>query len=143
MSETHPDNLDSQWLPDETGIARDDRVGDDDQVGESYSVRFRRADLPGAIITRTAYPVNVGDDCEGQFLVRVETEWLVCRDPRDPGGTELWSDRYTRDEAESYRAAAEAEHAARSVASELLRDAGSLMWDGLPQFERGDTGLSA
>ena len=138
MSETHPDGPDSQWLPGEAGIARNDQDGDDDQAGDSYSVRFRRADRPGAIIRRTAYPVRVGGDRVGQFLVRVETEWLVCSDPRDPGGTELWSDRYTNDEAESYLSAAEAEHAARNIASELLRDADSLIWDGLPQSERGD-----
>ncbi len=138
MSEICPAGPGSQWLSDETGIVRNDQDGDDDQAGDSYSVRFLRADRPGAIIRRTAYPVNVGDDRVGQFLVRVETEWLVCRDPRDPGGTELWSDRYTYDEAESYLTAVEAEHASLNIASELLRDAASLIWDGLPQLGRGD-----
>src|ERR1700730_2410754 len=103
MSDTRPDGSGSQWLPDGTGIARGGQVGGDDQVGESFSVRFRRADRPGAMITRTAYPVNVATDCGGQCFVRVETEWLVCSDPENPGGTELWSDHVNDDaEAESY-----------------------------------------
>lgn len=129
----------SDWLPDSTGIAHDDPLADDEQVGESYSVRFRRADRPGAIITRTAYPVNVGGDVKGPFLVRVETVWLVCRDPKDPGGTEVSSDRRFEDEDQLYETAVEAERAALNVANELSTDAGSLTWDGLPDWEQDDT----
>lgn len=129
----------SEWLPDDTGIRRDDPLGDDEQVGESYSVRFRRADLPGAIITQTAYPVNVGGDSKGPFAVRVETVWLVCRDPKDPGGTEISSDCRPEDEDELYDTAVEAERAARNLANELSNDAGSLTWDGLPDWEQGVT----
>ena len=88
---------------------------------------------------RTAYPVNVGGGCKGPFLVRVETAWLVCRDPKDPGGTEVWSDRRSEDEDELYETAAEAERAARNVANELSSDGGSLTWDGLPEWEERDT----
>jgi hypothetical protein len=139
MSENRSGDRGSEWRPDETGIARNDQVGDDDQVGESYSVRFRRANVPGAIITRTAYPVKVSGDCEGQFLVRVETVWLVYRDPTDLGGTEVWSNRRAEDENELYETAAEAERAALNVASELHSDAGSLTWDGLPEWGQSDT----
>jgi hypothetical protein len=139
MSESRPRGPGSEWLPDGTAIACDDQVGGDDQVGESYSVRFRRADLPGAIITRTAYPVNVGGDCEGQFLVRVETVWLVCRDPDDPGGTEVWSDRRVEDENELYGTSIEAARAAWGVACELRCDAGFLAWDGLPEWEQRES----
>jgi hypothetical protein len=139
MSENRPVGPGSEWRTDGTGIARNDQAGDDDQVGQSYSVRFRRSDLPGAIITRTAYPVNVGGDCEGRFLVRVETVWLVCRDPTDPGGTEVWSNRRVEYGNEPYGTAAEAEHAALNVASELHSDTSSLTWDGLPKWEQGDT----
>lgn len=129
----------SEWLPDATGISRNDQVGDDQQAGESYSIRFRRADLPNAIIMQTAYPVNVGDDCKGPFLVRVETSWLICRDPNDPGGTEVSSVRQPSDEDEFYETAAEAQRAAWNVANELSSDAGSLTWDGLPGWEQDDT----
>ena len=123
----------SHWVPDEMGITRGDQVGDDDQAGESYSIRFHRADRPGAIITRTAYPVTVTESRGGQFLIRVETEWLVCSNPADPGGTEVWSDRRREDETRSYDTAAGAEQAAQDVAREVLRDVASLTWDGLPQ----------
>ena len=128
-----------EWLPDETGVAHNDQDGDDQQVGQSYSVRFRRADLPGAIITQTAYPVNVGSDCKGPFLVRVETVWLICRDPKDPGGTEVTSDHSSEDEEELYETAVEAEQAARKVANELNKVAGSHTWDGFPEWEHSET----
>lgn|ERR1700722_1333876 len=127
------------WLPDVTGIVCDDQVGDDDQVGKSYSVRFHRTDRPGAIITWTAYPVSASGDCDGPFLVRIEIEWLVGRVPEDPGGTEVWSESFKDYVTGSYGSAAEAEGAARNAASELLRDAGTLTWDGLPQPEGGDS----
>lgn len=126
MSET-------QWLPDAAGITCGGEI--EDQAGKSYAVRFLRAGRPGTMITRTAYPVNAGGDHDGPFVVRVENEWLVCGNPSDPGGTEIWSDRRDEGEVGSYGTAAEAEDAARDVAGELLRDAGSLTWDGLPQWD--------
>jgi hypothetical protein len=128
-----------EWLPDGTGIRRDDQLGDDQQVGESYSVRFRCADLPGAMIMQTAYPVSIGDDAEGPFAVRVEKVWLVCSDPNDPGGTEISSDRRPEDADERYETAVEATRAAWNLANELSSDAGSLSWDGLPDWEQGAT----
>ena len=83
--------------------------------------------------------MNVGSDCKGLFLVRVETVWLVCRDPNDPGGTEVTSDHSSEDEGELYETAVEAERAAWNVANELSRVAGSLSWDGLPEWEQGET----
>lgn len=53
------------------------------------------------------------------------------RQPSDPGGTEIWSDRRDEGEVGSYGTAAEAE----DVAGELLRDAGSLTRNGLPQWD--------
>ncbi len=70
------------WLPDDVGVVRGGETGGDDQVGEQFSVRFHRADRPGAMITRTAYTMNVSGDRERPFLVRAETEWLVCGDLR-------------------------------------------------------------
>lgn len=124
------DDAANEWLPDETDIGFGGPVGGDVQVGESFSVRYSRADRPYAKITRTAYAVNLGGESKGQFLVRVQTEWLVCSDPADPGATELWSDIAYDDEAESYETETEAEFAARQVAADLLRDGPSLVWDG-------------
>lgn len=90
---------------------------------------------PGGPAGRSAALV----DREGLFFVRVETVWLVCRDPKDPGGTEISSGRHAEDENELYRTAAEAECAAKNVASELRRDASSLTWDGVPEWKQGDT----
>jgi len=126
------------WLPDDVGVVRGGETGGDDQVGEQLSVRFHRADRPGAMITKTAYTMNVAGDRERPFLVRTETEWLVCGDPEEPGATERWSDRHS-DDAESYRTAAEAERAARTLADEFLSDTGSLTWDGLAPWERDDS----
>src|SRR5215469_15210780 len=98
MSETPADSSGGVWLPDGTGTVCGGPVGGDAQVGESFSVRFRRADQPSAMITRTAYPASGGRSCQGGFLVRIQTEWLVCRDVADPGGTELWSECVDDDE---------------------------------------------
>jgi hypothetical protein len=125
---------DTQWLPDEAGITYGGEI--DDQVGDSSQVRYLREDQPDAMITCTVYPVNAGGDDDGPFIVRVEYEWLVCGDPVDPGGTELWQDS-REDETGSYGTAAEAVAAARDVAQELLRDAGSHTWDGLPHWDGG------
>jgi len=138
MSDPRPDDVGGEWLPDGTGIHCSGQTGGDAQVGESFSVRFRRSDRPGAIITRTAYPVHVAGSCRGQFLVRLQTEWLVCNDPADPGGTEVWSDNAYDDEAASYGTIADAERAAQNTANELLSDAGSLSWDGLAPCGSGD-----
>lgn len=137
MNDAQLDPSGGQWLPDGTGVVPSGQVGGDDQVGESFSVRFSRADRPGALITRSAYPVTAVAGCEGQFLVRVMTEWLVCSDPADPGGTELWSEQVDHDKPDSYETAAEAEKAARETANRLLSDAGALTWDGLAPWERG------
>ena len=126
------------WLPDDTGVVCGGETGGDDQVGEQFSVRFHRADRPGAMITRTAYRMNVTGDREGPFLVRAETEWLVGGDPEDPGATELWSDRHS-DDVESSRTAAAGDRAARRLADEFLSDTGSLTWDGLAPWERDDS----
>ena len=77
------------WAADGTGIQAGGDTGSDFQTGESYSVRYRRADRPCAMITRTAYPAEAPGR-PGVFFVQVETELLVSSDPLDPGGTETW-----------------------------------------------------
>lgn len=135
MNVFHSGASDCQWLPDGTGITHGDDVGGDDQVGESFSVRFRRADRPRAMITRTAYLLSVDD---GPVWVRVRTEWLVGANPDDLSGSERWSDPLDEVVAGPYETVVEAEGTARNVASELLRDVDSLTWDGLPQWGPSD-----
>ena len=118
------------WQPDGRGVQPGGNVGVPLRERASYSVRYVRADLPGAMITRTAYPV---ERYPGEFTVRIETEWLICEDPAAPGGTETWSDYAYDDEGcPIYGSATEAEGAARQVAAELLGDAGIHDWDGQP-----------
>lgn len=120
----------TSWAPDKPSVRPGGDVGGDWQVGDSYSVRYRRPDRPCAIIMRTACPVE-NPDRPGVFFVRVVTEWLIGADPLDPGGTEIWSDEESEDEPEIYHSAAEAEQAAYQVATELLIDGGSQTWEGL------------
>ena len=119
------------WVADGSGVQPGGDVGVDNQAGESYSVRYQRADRPCAMITRTAYPA----EAMGQpdvFFVQIQTEWLVCSDPLNPGDTEIWSDSTTDDEPGIYDSAKEAEIAARLAATELLGDDSVQDWDGLP-----------
>jgi hypothetical protein len=118
------------WAADGTGVQPGDDTGSDIQAGESYSVRYRRADRPSAMITRTAYPAGVPGR-PGVFFVQVETELLVSIDPLDPGGTETWSEYAYDDEPGIFASAAEAEKAAVQVATGLLADGCSQNWDGL------------
>jgi hypothetical protein len=131
MSETRPRGSGGQWLPDEPGIASGGDV-DEDQAGDSYEVRFHRADRPEAMITQTVYPVNASGDYDGLFAVCIETQWHICADPKDPTVTEIWARGHREYPVGSYGTAAEAEGAARHLAVELLHDAGSHTWDGLP-----------
>ncbi len=120
------------WQPDGSGVQPGGHVGGDIQRGESFNVRYVRPDLPGSMITRTAYPVEY-DHLPGEFVVQIQTEWLVCTDPRDPGGTEIWSDcAYDDEGAPIWSSAAEAEGAARRAASEMLGEAEIHDWNGQP-----------
>jgi hypothetical protein len=118
------------WAADGTDVEPGGDAGGDIQVGESCRVRYRRADRPCAMITRTAYPAEVPSQ-PGMFFVQVETEWLVSVDPFDPGGTETWSEYAYDDEPGIYASIAEAEKAAVGVATGLLADGCSQTWDGL------------
>lgn len=84
------------------GWVQQGRVMDDDgqhseeQVGNAASVRFVHTDMPGRLVTVYAYPVGVvtpsenGDqvECAG---IDTHTEYMICRDLDDPGGTEEFS----------------------------------------------------
>ena len=65
-------------------------IGGDAQVSEPFSVRFHHRDRPGAMV---AYCYYAAIDLHHPATISVErqTEYLVCTDPNDPGGTEVWS----------------------------------------------------
>lgn len=65
-------------------------VGGDRQVSESFSVRFHHRDDPGVLVTYS-YSAAVDEENPAEIMVERETEFMVCTDPDDPGGTEVWS----------------------------------------------------
>ncbi len=78
------------------GVLPGGDVGGDAQVSESFSVRFHHRDRPGALVTYCYYAADVDLEDLTTIYVERQTEYLVCTDPDDPGGTEVWSDsRYT------------------------------------------------
>lgn len=94
------------WARDGSEVVPNGDVGGDVQVGGSWAVRFRPdvEPVPGlhAMVTESFFASDLGID-DGQelpadhldhvrFTVTCYTEWLVCSDPGDPGGTEVWSD---------------------------------------------------
>lgn len=64
--------------------------GGDVQVGDVWDARWSRPldDGTTAMVTRSFYPAKQG--CQ-KWLER-RTEYLICSDPADPGGTETWSE---------------------------------------------------
>jgi hypothetical protein len=86
------------WKRDPTGggVLPGGDVGGAAQLAESFSVRFHHTDQPGAIVTYCYYAaIDLGDLTT--IYVEQQTEHLVCTDPADPGGTEVWSHyTYTR-----------------------------------------------
>jgi hypothetical protein len=107
-------------------------IGGDIQRGDSYDVRFVRDDKPGSMITVSFYAVEY-DECPGEFAVQRQVEWLVCEDPADPGGTEIWSD-YSYDDISAVvmDAEDEAERDARECADAAVNDDSYFGWDGEP-----------
>ena len=81
------------WVRDPRGggVLPGGDVGGDTQVDESFSVRFHHRDRPGALVTYCFYAV-ADPDQPAAVSVERQTEYLVCTDPTDPGGTEIWSD---------------------------------------------------
>lgn len=119
------------WENDGDGVQLGGDVGGDIQAGDSFSIRYRRSDLPGSMVTITAYPVGY-ENCPDEFVVQTQTEYLVCTDPSDPGGTEVWSDVNYSDGYEVYDTSAEAEGAARDKATAMLGYADTETWNGQP-----------
>lgn len=67
-------------------------VGGDVQVGESWCRRFTHPVTEGehAVVTVYFYLSEV----DGVKEMTRQIEYLLCRDPDDPGGTEIWADQY-------------------------------------------------
>jgi hypothetical protein len=123
------------WQPDGTGVVSNGDQGGDIQRGDSYSVRFTHPDLPGSLITVSFYAAEY-DENPFEFVVQRQVEWMVCEDPSDPGGTEIWSD-YSYDDVSELvcYSAADAEQDAREWAEDALGEAWKYGgWDGQPSY---------
>lgn len=76
----------SAWVRHEPVAAPAGDVGGDLQVSEAFSARWSKPSKGMfAVVTRAYYTVRSGgvEEC---------TEYLLCRDARRPGDTEVWSD---------------------------------------------------
>ena len=130
----------SPWHLDGKGIIDGGDVGGDIQVGTAWSVRYIRDDMPGSLITVNVYAVdhdNDNPDRRGEeFAIQTQTEFMVCADPSDPGGTEIWSDLDYEDGVFAYETLAEAETAAREAAENDNTEAAASAqgWDGKPHY---------
>lgn len=86
----------------------DGDYGGDIQIGKATHIRFTHRDLPGRLVTVMAYPVAPERSIEtqegtkttfhgykhdmGSVGIQVQTEFMICKNIDDPGGTEEWSD---------------------------------------------------
>lgn len=121
------------WRPDGQGVWPGGDIGGDIQRGASWTVRFVRDDMPGSLITVSFYAVEYPEN-PGEFDVQRQVEWMVCGDPSDPGGTEVWSEtEYDDVSALVIHSAGEAQREAREWAEYVLADTGCYDgWDGQP-----------
>lgn len=129
------------WVADGPMMPDSGVVGGDG-AGQSFSVRYTRADIPGALITSYWYPVDeaerYGDDPDSETArtgwdVENHVEYLICTDPENPGMTETWSQIITRN---PYEMVHETEAEAIAVAKKAAESeqAEHYEWDGKPFF---------
>jgi len=80
------------WIRDQCcgGVLPGGDIGGDSQASESFSVRFHHRDHPGVLVTY-CYDATTDPDNPTTITVQREIEYLLCTDPTDPGGSELWS----------------------------------------------------
>lgn len=124
----------SEWHPDSEGVGKGyDRTADN-VVGNAYDVRFVRDDKPGSMITVAFYPIELAEG-SGEYAIEREVEWMVCENPDDPGGTEIWSDTETDQmDGGMLTSLLGAEGLARRYAERALGDAADHHWGGDPEW---------
>jgi len=84
----------SGWQRSEPTVAPAGDCGGDVQVSDAWSARWRHelSDGATALVTRAFYIASASPDGDGPHHLECQTEYLVCTDPAEPGGTEQWSD---------------------------------------------------
>jgi hypothetical protein len=97
--------------------------GPDDQDGTGYSRRFTAGQ--NAVVDVAFY---VMPSPTGGYEVWRETEHILCRDRRDPGGTETWSSATETCVVRGLRTAAVA-HARAELAARCYSGT-TITWDG-------------
>jgi hypothetical protein len=127
------------WVRDQRGggVLPGGDLGGDAQLDESFSVRFHHRDHPGALVTYRYYAALDLNDLTTVYVER-QTEYLVCTNLADPGGSEVWSNyRYAtvqRHLGNVEAATAAARHAAEA---HLACDED---WSGRPPWESDEEG---
>jgi hypothetical protein len=106
-------------------------IGGDRQLGESWGRRFRReqptADGDHPMVNVSFY-VEAGDFGAGESTAMMrEVEYMLCRNPNDPGATETWSD--TRYDQVGFEGTP-TDSFARELC--LAFDPATITWDGEP-----------
>jgi hypothetical protein len=127
------------WVRDQRGggVLPGGDVGGDAQLAESFSVRFHHRDRTGAMVTYRYYAALDLDDLATDSVER-QTEYLVCTDPADPGGTEVWSDsRYKTVQRDLGSVEAATAAARRAAEAHLACDEA---WSGRPPWESDSEG---
>lgn len=117
-----------RWRKDETIFPAGD-VGGEEQVSEGYSVRFypvvEPVDGRHALITVNLYAAY---GAEGRYSAETQTEYMICTDLDDVGGTEEWSDIVYEDSVYDYPTVEEADAEAKRLIE--VEDADWYIWDG-------------
>lgn len=104
-------------------------VGGDIQAGDSYSIRFHQDGDPCRLVTVYAYPVQQ----RSRIGVEIQTEFMVCQDPRDPGSSELWSDAMYVTDPHAFDSIAAADRYARRLIEGY--PSSNIDWDGKAPWE--------
>lgn len=130
------------WIPDPDATMYDSDVGGDEQATRSFDRRFWHRDQHGVLLNVAFYGVDVRyrrnnpppENEPPEYQVCAQYEFMVCSDPNDPGGTEIWSDvRYATDERRTYTDPDEVTEAARAAA--LAYEPTNIYWEGIDDHD--------
>jgi hypothetical protein len=112
-------------------------IGGDDTVGGHWTVLYlpepAQTASPFARIEESYYIRHYDTNPEFPFAVESQTEYLVCTDLDDPGGTETWSTIGYDSEAAGFndRTLENAEQRAKGIAS--AQTGQNFLWNGEPK----------
>lgn len=116
----------------------DGNPGGDWQVGKACSRRFHNPEIPGALVTVYYYPGSYKseDDDESETFeldVECQTEFMICKDIDDPGGTQEWCTyTYNKDVYDNAFDSVEKAEAAALSALRRFDPVRDIHWDGKP-----------